>query len=458
MPSLPVAPSADAPARPSVPQAPPVFAPSAQAPQQPPDTVGSNLPDVDVLIVGAGPAGLALARHLQALPITVGLVDQAPWDALAQPAFDGREIALTPHSMAVLQRLGAWGQWPADAQSPIRAARVLNGPDPVALTIGSRDARQRADPSAPDALGALVGNHHVRRALWAAVNPVDARHPMPSPPQPGQPPGLVCGQAVTAVQLQGEQRVVTLSDGRTWRANLLVAADSRHSAVRRGAGIAADVQDMGRSMMVCAVTHERPHDHVAWEWFDHGQTLALLPMQPCPHTGRHRASVVLTLPGEALAPVAALDDAALGADLTRRFAGRLGAMAVASTRHVYPLVSVYPRRLVAPHLACVGDAACGMHPVTAHGFNLGLRSVEALSRGLAQAIRAGRSVADPAMLARYERTHRLASRPLYLATQWLADGFVRETPMALGLRQTVLRLARGLPPVRQALARWLMRA
>jgi ubiquinone biosynthesis UbiH/UbiF/VisC/COQ6 family hydroxylase len=396
-------------------------------------------PQFDIAIVGAGPAGLCLAQALKPLGLAVALVEQHPADSLAQPAFDGREIALTQHSVRLLTQLGVWQRLPAADVSPLRDARVLNGPHPFAMTISHRDA-PAVQGQVPAELGFLVGNHHLRRAAHAAV--FDGAHA----------PTLLAGQAVQKVATTPDHAHLTLANGHTLTARLLVAADSRHSPTRRALGIAADHHDFGRSMLVCAMTHEQPHHHAAWEWFDHGQTLALLPMNPCPVTGMHRSSVVLTLPGSDIEAVWALDTAAFNTEMARRFDHRLGAMAQASTRHVYPLVAVYPRRLVAHRLACVGDAACGMHPVTAHGFNLGLRSVEALAGGLAQAKHSGRDLAHPAVLARYERTHWLASRPTYLATQWLTRLYTQDTGPARRLRDVALRLGQGFAPFRRAVA------
>jgi ubiquinone biosynthesis UbiH/UbiF/VisC/COQ6 family hydroxylase len=212
------------------------------------------------------------------------------------------------------------------------------------------------------------------------------------------------------------------------------------------------MHDFGRSMLVCAMTHDQPHHHAAWEWFDYGQTLALLPMNTCPDTGMHRSSVVLTLPSSEMLAVEALDKPAFNAAMQQRFADRLGRMTLASTRHVYPLVAVYPKRLVGRRLACVGDAACGMHPVTAHGFNLGLKSVEALAAELQRARRLGRSLADPTVLARYERTHWLASRPTYLATQLVAGLYTSESAPARLARHVALRIGQKLTPFRQVVA------
>jgi len=399
-----------------------------------------------VLIVGAGPAGLALAQALRGLGGRITLVEQAPLAAISNPAFDGREIALTQRSVATLKRLGAWERIPPEAISPLRDAKVMDGANPFAMVISHLDAPATAGGAAHTELGFLVGNHHIRKALFEAVFASDSKNSI------AEKPFLISGKVVKSVQTNPAGAQVTLDDGSVLTADLLVAADSRHSGTRRALGLAADLHDFGRSMLVCNMTHDEPHHHAAWEWFDYGQTLALLPMNDCPETGRARSSVVLTLPSSDMQAMEQLAPEAFNADLQRRFANRLGCMQLASTRHVYPLVAVYPRRLVGPRLACVGDAACGMHPVTAHGFNLGLRSTEALAMALTKAQQRGQACFDPAVLASYERTHWLASRPTYLATQWITQLYTAEAPVARLVRQAALRVGKGLAPFRRAVA------
>lgn len=415
----------------------------------------------DTVIVGAGPAGLSLAQALKPLGLRVALVEQSSRASLANPAFDGREIALTQHSVGLMKQLDMWDRLPAEAVSPLRDARVMDGADPFAMTISHQDAPASRTAGGPSELGFLVGNHHIRKAAFDALSPLDGDALFAPPAQADDSligTWLFAGQAVQAVHSTGTQVAtegcaqVVLADGRVLTADLLVAADSRHSSTRRALGIAADMHDFGRSMLVCVMTHQVPHHHTAWEWFDYGQTLALLPMNPCPQTGLYRSSVVLTLPSSEMQGVQALDDAAFNTELTRRFANRLGAMTLASTRHVYPLVAVYPRRLIGNRLACVGDAACGMHPVTAHGFNLGLKSVDALVAELSRGRRLGRSLSDATVLARYERVHWLASRPTYLATQLVTHLYTHETAPARLLRQAALRVGQRFAPFRRAVA------
>ena len=393
----------------------------------------------DLIISGAGPAGLCLARALSGAGLNMALVEQQPAEALQQAAFDGREIALTQHSAALLRELGLWARIEAAdpaALSPLRDAQVLDGDSPFAMRIGHQLTRCSE-------LGWLVSNHHIRRAAFAEMQQAAQRHGDIT---------LLAGQAVTQVDCTASRASVTLADGRVLQARLLVAADSRFSPTRRAVGIGASQHDFGRSMLVCQMTHDTPHGHVAWEWFGHGQTLALLPMNDDPASGAHRASVVLTLPHQKIEPLRTLDEQAFAQQMAGRFQHRLGAMQLCSTRHVYPLVGVYPHRMVADRFACVGDAAVGMHPVTAHGFNFGLLSIDTLARELRAAQAAGRDIAAPELLARYQRRHRLATRPLYEATRLVASLYTTDTAPARIARAAALRLGQAITPFRRVIA------
>jgi ubiquinone biosynthesis UbiH/UbiF/VisC/COQ6 family hydroxylase len=227
---------------------------------------------------------------------------------------------------------------------------------------------------------------------------------------------------------------------------LLIAADSRFSETRRALGIDADLHDFGKSMLVCRMRHEADNEQSAWEWFGHGQTLALLPLGP------HLASAVITLAGEETRQLAALTEEAFNYEITRRYEQRLGAMQLEGSRHVYPLVATYARRFVGTRFALAGDAAVGMHPVTAHGFNLGLASVERLRDTVRTAQQQGRDIGDAALLARYQRQHRRGTWPLYMATRAIIELYTRDDPPARWLRETALRVGNRLLPLRRAIA------
>jgi len=388
--------------------------------------------NVDIAIVGAGPAGLCFARALAGSGLSIAVIEKQPLAAIAEPAFDGREIALTHASREILVRMGLWERFDSDEVSELRDAKVINGSADSGLHVSAADGRSPQ-------LGWLVPNHLIRRAAHALVAPQSGVQ-------------LLAGQGVTGVVREGAQVALTLEGGDMVRARLLVAADSRFSQLRRMLGIGARSYDHGKRMLVCRVAIGTPHDHVAWEWFGYGQTIALLPL-----TG-DRASVVLTLVPAEMTRVEAMDDAAFAAEIERRFGGRLGAMRPLGPRHVYPLVSVFADRFTASRAALVGDAAVGMHPVTAHGFNLGLQGAATLADVVLQAHRRGEDIGSDAVLARYGRRHKLAAWPMYAATRLVVRVFTDDRAPARGVRAAILRISNRLPPLRRAIAARLTQA
>src|SRR5690606_32361887 len=289
-------------------------------------------------------------------------------------------------------------------------------------------------------LGWLLSSHAIRRAAFAEVAALPDVH-------------LHAGVKVASVRVAADGAAVVLDGGGTLRAGLVVAADSRFSETRRAAGIGASMHDFGKTMLVLRMRHEATHAQTAWEWFGEGQTLALLPLHD-PHV----SSVVLTLPPRQMQALLAQDDAALGADMARRFLHRLGAMEVAGPRCAYPLVGVYAHRFAAERVALVGDAAVGMHPVTAHGFNFGLLGQDALACGLRRALQGGQPAWSPLALRRYERGHRAATLPLYLATGLLAGLYTDDRPPARVLRKLALGAGARLPPFRRMVVNGLVAA
>jgi len=395
--------------------------------------------DADVIIVGAGPAGLCLAKSLSGRQLKIVVLEQQEQSSLEAPVFDGREIALTQHSAHLLKDLGLWDLMDNREIAPLKDAKVIDGPNIFSMTIG-HELGGRSE------LGWLVSNHLIRDAAWRGVQ------------QAMQSNGditLLTGENVTDVRTGKDEGTVTLASDKVLHAKLVVAADSRFSSTRRMMGIAAHMHDFGKNMLVCAMTFEQPHDFAAWEWFGYGQTLALLPMNPHPETGAHRASAVITLASHEIDALMKMEPEAFNQAVTQRFNRRLGAMQLCSTRHNYPLVAVYPQQLIAQRFATVGDAAVGMHPVTAHGFNFGLLSVEALSREIGTALHTRGDIGSSSLLQRYEAQQKRATLPLFWMTRLIVEIYTRDSVPAKLARQVILRLSDKLMPFKRSIARSL---
>ena len=120
----------------------------------------------DIIIVGAGPVGLSFARSLANTGLKIALVEKQSSEQLAAPEFDGRDIALTHASVRILKELGIWARFEPDDRPPIKAARVLDGTSPYCLKFDSAE-------DSIDALGFIVSNHVIRKALFDEVRTFD---------------------------------------------------------------------------------------------------------------------------------------------------------------------------------------------------------------------------------------------------------------------------------------------
>ena len=384
---------------------------------------------VDIVIIGAGPAGLCLAKALEETNLRITIFDKQTEANLADPAFDGREIALTHSSVQLMLALNILERIDQAQISPLMDARIFNGSSLLSLNINHRDAKQNE-------LGYLIPNNLIRKAAYEAVKSSSAI-------------SLRSEVQITSIKTMVDCVQLTLADGAVISTKLLVGADSRYSETRRAAGIATDIHDFGKTMLVCVMEHPVSHDNTAWEWFDYGQTLALLPMNGM------QSSVVITLPPDEINHLMTMQENDFNSQVSARFKHRLGQMKLVSTRHAYPLVTVYARRLVASRFALIGDAAVGMHPVTAHGFNFGLKSIASLSANIKAALESGTDIASNKVLLAYERTHWRQTRPLFLATHAIANIYSNDSLPARFLRATTLRLGRRIPSLKRAVAEFL---
>jgi ubiquinone biosynthesis UbiH/UbiF/VisC/COQ6 family hydroxylase len=351
------------------------------------------------------------------------LIERLKLGELSEPKFDGREIALTHTSVRRLRSLGAWDRVPATQIWPLKRARVFDGQSSFALSFDSwREG---------EALGMLVPNAAIRRAVFDVVR--EQRNC-----------GVITNRAVTSLRAHEDFVEVLASGSMRLRARLAVAADTRFSPLRQSQGISAQMIDFGRSMLVCRMSHTTPHEGVATEWFGHGQTIAILPLQ------EGMSSYILTLPAREIDTLMEMPPASFARDAERRTQTRWGRMSLASTRHVYPLVAVYADCFVARRFALVGDAAVGMHPVTAHGYNFGLAGAVTLAREVLRAAGREGDIGGLDGLLRYERSHWRATWPLFTATNALAKLYTDERFLPRLARAVGLRLMQAVSPVRHA--------
>lgn len=397
--------------------------------------------NTDVLIVGAGPAGLSLAISLAHAGLQATVLELQGEAQLASPAPDGREIALTHPSVQTLQRLGTWARLQDHEIGSIRDAIVHDGP------VGARSTLDIvAEGSGADYLGRIVPNFALRRTAWEVASSTEGVT-------------IITGARVTQVTTTDTHAEVHYTqddngvrvDAAPLKAPLVVAADSRFSGVRRMLGVGTQMTDFGRSVIVCRLSTTVSHDDKAHECFGYDRTLAILPVQPDPATGELLCSAVVTTDSADAQQLMQLSPEDFAAHVQNHFQSRLGDMQLVGERHIYPLVATYAHRFSGERFALLGDAAVGMHPVTAHGFNLGLSGVERLTACIVSAHGAGQDWGKAAVLAPYAQGHHRHAWPIFQGTNTVVKLFTDARPVPRLVRTAIIEASRRIPPIKAAI-------
>jgi 2-octaprenyl-6-methoxyphenol hydroxylase len=387
--------------------------------------------DCDVVIVGGGLNGPALALALAQGGMRVSVLDALPLPARRDPGFDGRGYALALASQRLLAALGLWGKVKENAQPILEIVasdgRAGEGPAPFFLHFDHAEIEEGP-------MGFMVEDRYLRRALLDAVESesrIDHR----------------AGAEVVAQEAGAAGVSVTLASGERHSARLLVGADGRRSGVAERAGIGRTGWDYGQVALVCAIEHDRPHNGVAHQFFMPSGPLAILPLP-----GR-RSSIVWSERAETARAIEAMDDADYLATLRPRFGDFLGEIRLAGDRFSYPLGLSLANSLIAPRVALVGDAGHGIHPIAGQGLNLGFRDVGALAEELTLARRRGEDIGAADVLARYQHWRRFDTAALALATDGFNRLFSNDIPILRAGRDLGLGLVNAVPGLRRAFIR-----
>ncbi|PKP85402.1 MAG: 2-octaprenyl-6-methoxyphenyl hydroxylase [Alphaproteobacteria bacterium HGW-Alphaproteobacteria-2] len=385
----------------------------------------------DVLIVGGGLNGPALALALAQAGFTVALVDRLAHETRLDPGFDGRAYALALASRRLFEALGLWPVLAPESQ-PILDIHVTDGRPGEGAAPWFLHFDHAEIEEGP--MGHMLEDRHLRRVLLATMQ---------------AEPGIAqIAPAEVVVQEVGPAGVtLTLGDGRRLEGRVLVGADGRGSGTAARAGIARTGWDYGQTGLVCAVEHELPHGGCAHQFFMPAGPLAILPLKG------NRSSIVWTERSALAAEVSAMSDADYLATLRPRFGDFLGAIRLAGARSSYPLSLSIAHSFVAPRLALLGDAAHGVHPIAGQGLNLGLRDVAALAEVLLEARRRGEDIGAADVLARYQRWRRWDAVSLALGMDAVNRLFSNDNPLLRAVRDLGLGAVNALPGVRRRFIR-----
>ena len=375
----------------------------------------------DIIVIGAGPAGIAFACGFADTKLKVGIVDKLPKKIIANPKIDGREIALTHNSVKVLKKLDVWRYISSKSVSVIKEARVLDGDSKYFLNFDHQEIQKKC-------LGYLIPNHIIKKSFYKKLGKISNIT-------------LINRTECSSINIKDKYASLTLSNGKKIKTSLVVAADSRFSKTRSKMGISAFIRDFNKNMIVCRMQHEKPHKNIAYEFFRYNQTQATLPYI------KNQSGIVTTANKNLTTDLMNMDKKKFNKEMENSFNNFFGKMELIGKRYSYPMITTYTKKFISHRFALLGDAAVGMHPVTAHGFNLGLKGLEILTNVINDALKSKIDIGSKVVLNNYQtKLHREAA-PIYLATNSIVNLYTSNILLAKLTRQFALRVVNTVKPI-----------
>ena len=384
----------------------------------------SNVSDhFDIVILGGGLNGAALASALKNGPHSVALVEpQPPAPIGPDSVWDSRIYAYSPGNVEWLQSLGGW-------QEPVRAQAVyamkIHGDTAGRLTFDAIDA------GLPE-LAWIAENSRLQSALWQTLL--------------GHPNVRLLNTPASAVTWDAgdtPRHQLHLGNGDTISADLLIGADGALSWLRTQAGIGFDEEDYKHIGVVANFETEKPHRGSAFQWFRTDGVLAYLPLPG------NRISMVWSTPPEHAAELRALPPEELEHRVAAAGAGALGKLTCITPATGFPLKRRRAHEWVRPGLALIGDAAHTVHPLAGQGVNLGFRD----SRLLAEVLASGGNAGEIGRLTAYAARRMEDVASMQFTTGSLKKLFARDDSLSSSLRNWGMSFANQIHPINQALTR-----
>ncbi|WP_108680611.1 FAD-dependent monooxygenase [Methyloceanibacter sp. wino2] len=344
---------------------------------QTPDT-----PIFDVVVVGAGPSGIATALALHHVGAAVALAGPPP-PATAPARPETRTAALLTSSVDFLKRLGVWERLAPNA-APLTAIRIV---DASRSLLRSPDIAFEARELGLDSFGFNIANAALNTVLYERARAVLPR---------------LAPEPVETIDLGPDRATLTFRSGDQLSCRLIAGADGRRSICREAAKIETRDVRYEQAAIASGFRHSLPHRGVATELHREGGSVTSVPTPD-----QHTSSLVWVTSREEAEELMGLDEASFAGRLQERFDETLGVISDVGPRASFPVAGLTAKQMAANRTALVGEAAHIMAPIGAQGLNLGLRDAAALADCVADALRHDRDPGGTAVLAQYAKARQL---------------------------------------------------
>lgn len=386
----------------------------------------------DLIIVGGGMVGTALACALADSPYRIALIEAGSLPAMpVSPVSDVQDVdlrvsALNLASQAFLEKIGAWQYMPAERVQPYQRMQVWDGEGTGSIAF---DADEMLEPH----LGHIVENRVTSAALFQRVQQLDNVT-------------LYTGQSLTGMTraAPGEEWQLNLNSGEQLFAPLVVAADGALSQVRTLVGFAVREWAYGHHALVCTVQVSAGHQDTCWQRFMPSGPLAFLPV---PHS--QLCSIVWSCPEAMAEELLAVSDAEFCQRLGAAIEHQLGEIQAVGPRTAIALRQRHATQYQQDGVVLVGDAAHTIHPLAGQGVNLGLMDAECLARVLLENAAKGLAADNTLALRRYARERMPQNLTMMASMEGFKRLFASDLMAVRWLRNTGMKKVAGLGFLKQ---------
>ncbi len=394
-------------------------------------TINNVIKRYDVIIVGGGMVGAAFACALADTNLHVALIEGTPPDLdWPKSQYDLRTSALSRASQRILEALEVWPLIEAMRASPYTDMHVWDSSGKGVIHFDCADI---GEPS----LGHIVENGVILAALYKRLTTIDNVN-------------LLCPATPRALIKGLNSYTLTLEQGQTLQANLIVAADGARSWIRHSVGIEVQTQDYQQTAVVTNVKTAEHHQYTAWQVFLPTGPLAFLPLT------EGYSSIVWSTSQEHAQHLLAMNDTDFKTELEQAFNSKLGAITEVAERGAFPLRSLHAKHYVKPGLALIGDAAHTIHPLAGQGVNLGFADAACLAEVLMDAMKEGKPIGTYPVLRRYERWRKGDNLSMLTAMSTFKTVFGSRSSLVRLGRNTGFSLTNRITPVKNLFIRYAM--
>ncbi|EAR54761.1 2-octaprenyl-3-methyl-6-methoxy-1,4-benzoquinol hydroxylase [Photobacterium sp. SKA34] len=380
----------------------------------------------DVIVAGGGMVGAATALGLAKLGLDVAVLEGfAPRPFANTQPMDLRVSAISPHSVALLDRLGAWNEVLNMRLCPFKRLETWETPE--------CRTRFNADDMGLEQLGYIVENRLLQLALWQQFDNIDNLT-------------LYCPSKMVSTTPIENGYIVELENTQQLQCRLLIGADGANSQVRQQADIGITAWDYRQHCMLINIETALPQQDITWQQFTPAGPRSFLPLSG------HQGSLVWYDSPERIRRLSHMTSGQLQTEISAVFPEELGEFSVVD-HGSFPLTRRHAQTYYKPNVVLLGDAAHTINPLAGQGVNLGFKDVDVL---LQEIEAAGEHWAESSVLDKYQRRRRPDNLVMQTGMDFFYVAFSNNIAPLKFIRNAGLRLADGAAGIKKQVLKYAM--